>query len=584
LQAEFNERVIQQWGEYMKAAKSLLIIVLILAFFLASPVSHAEDIPEGIIFVDKSGSVKKHDAGLKSRDLLIAFLRTLKKPFRIVLAGFNEEIYEYISVVTDTKADIEALAGEIEKIDAHSYCTDLEIPFRYLLEREGKETIKFALIISDGEPDIWDGKLRHFSKRVKSDPRYEHLNSQYRMLKASGLSPDELFERLGHLYHERNLELIEEQLSGLRGRTGDRILLWDLSGESAYLKSWAEKCGAQYLPMKTEQNLTPVDFLRYVTLSLSARSSSITHSPPSQHYGIPGKSPLPTPVEPKPETSPEQRPERAHATVTSQPVSPDMGDEPKKPVGQSQKQIVRDGVNGSAIAGAVTLFVVIIGGNIIMLGRFRKKAALTSLKRELEVELEGETRSIRKQRLSEMEAEVEAEIRSTRGQRLSKMEAELATEKERKKKEIERELSEYGKSVEQEIEAEKERKMQELEANAGVMQPDISTESLERKKELEAEVEGEIRLIREQRLSELEAELTAEKERKNEELEKGLSEYRRGIESEVKAEKEKKMRVFEEELSEYWKTVESEVKAEKEKRMGVFEKELSEYWKTVEPQ
>jgi hypothetical protein len=409
----------------MQTARSILIIGFIVAFFLACLVSYAEDVPEGIIFIDQSGSVKKYDPRLKSRTLLTAFLRTFKKPHRIVVAGFNEEIHEYVSVVTETEADMETLAGEIQKIDASSYCTDLEIPFRYLLERDGKEAIEFALIISDGEPDIWDGRLRHFSKNVKSDPRYEDLNRQYRMLKATGLSPDELFDRLRHVYHQRNLELIEEQLSRLRDGLGDRIILWDLSGESDYLKNLAEKCGAQYLPIKTEQNLTPVDLLRYGALPLLARSSRIIREPPPPDLETLREPPMPTPVEPKPE----------------------IGIKPK-------------GVAGWTIAAAVAFFVLIGWGGTIMLSRFRKKAARAEYKKELEAEIEGEIRSIKEQRLSEMEAE-------------------LAAEKDRKKEELTEELSEYRKTVEPDVEAEQERRMQELERGESEMLSGTQAESAE---------------------------------------------------------------------------------------------------------
>ncbi|HIJ58046.1 MAG TPA: hypothetical protein HPP41_00055 [Deltaproteobacteria bacterium] len=471
----------------MKAAKCILIMGSIVAFFLVCLVSYAEDVPEGIIFVDQSGSVKKHDAKLKSRALLIAFLRTFKKPYRIVLAGFNEEIHEYVSIVTETEADMEVLAGEIQKINARSYSTDLEIPFKYLLERDGKEAVEFVLIISDGEPDIWDGKLRHFSKRVKSDPRYEDLNRQYRMLKASGLSPDELFDRLRHLYHKRNLELIEEQMSRLRDGLGDRIILWDLSGESGYLRSLAEKCGAQYLPMKTEQTLTPVDLLRYGTLSLLTRSSRIAREPPPQDRETGLESALPADIEPKPEIGIEQRLAGVHTTVTSQPPSSDLGDEPKKPAEQTPKQISRDGGDGWAIAAVLAFFVLAGVGCTIVFCRLRKRALRAERKKELEAELEGEIGSIRERRLSELEAELSAE---------------------------------------------KQKKMQELEAEIGRMKE-------ERLSELEAEVAGEIGSIRERRLAELESEVSAEKEKRMREFEAELSEYWKSVEQEVEAEKEK---------------------------------------------
>ena len=559
----------------MKAAKSVLIIGFIVVFFLVCLVSYAENTPEGIVLFDQSGSMKKCDPELRSKALIVEFIRSLKKPHRIVLAGFNEEIHEYITLVTATETDVEALAGEIQRIDARSLCTDLETPFRYLLERESNEDVKFVFIISDGEPDIWDGKLRYFSKRVKSDPRYEDLNRQYHMLKASGLSPDELFERLKHLYDERNLELIEEQVFRLKDGLGDRIILWDLSGESGYFRTWAEECGGLYLPMKAEEGVTTVDRLINVTLSVPGRSNSIVREPLPEDHETHPESALPAALEPEPveqkpvepeieiglepetQTAAGQRPERAYTTVTSQPASPDLGDEPKKPAGQTRKQISGNGVGGWAITAALALFVLGGVGCMTILWRSRKKAARAERKKKLEVEVETEIGKMKEQGLAEMEAEV-------------------AAQKEKRMQDLEKELAEQRKSGEQEVKAEKKRRMRELEARESEMVSTIEANSVERKRELEAELEAEIGKMKEQGLAEMEAEVAAEKEKMRQG--QGLVE----MEAEVAAEKEKRMQEFEAQLAEYWKSVEQEIEAEKERRMQELEARESEMVSSIE--
>ncbi|MCK4729663.1 MAG: hypothetical protein KAT27_12105, partial [Desulfobacterales bacterium] len=286
----------------------------------------------------------------------------------------------------------------------------------------------------------------------KSDSRYEDLNRRYRVLKASGLSPDELFERLKHLYDERNLELIEEQVFRLKDGLGDRIILWDLSGESGYFRTWAEECGGLYLPMKAEEGVTTVDRLRNVMLSVLRKSSSIVHEPLSEDYETHPESALPVAVEPelvapkveiglepKPETAGGQRPEAVYTTVTSQLPSPDLGDEPKKPAEETRKQVSGNGVGGWAITAALALFVLGGVGCIIILCRSRKKAARAERKKELEAELEAEIGRMKEQRLAEMEVEV-------------------AAEKEKRMQVFEAQLAQYWKSVELEVEAEKGRK------------------------------------------------------------------------------------------------------------------------------
>lgn len=378
----------------MQTAKSILITGFIIAFSLTSLVSYADDIPEVIILFDQSGSMKKWDTKLRSKECLGLFSRTIVRPCGIVLAGFDDAIHEHVNVVIRTETDMDALAQRIAEIDVRSFCTDLETPFKYLIERERAEAVKFVLIVSDGEPEIWDPRLRYFSRRIKSDSRYEKLNRQYRALKASRLSPDELYDRLGHLYHERNIELIEEQVSRLRGGLGDRIVLWDISGESRLLRGWAQECGAQYVPVKPEEDARPIDHLITAMLSVWKELGSFVHEPPVQAHQTRSESASPVhpsleqkpqiAPEPKPEIRPEPKPkpEVAHdqkpgtrqTIVTSEPPSPESDHEPERPAELIQKQASEDRPRGWTTYTALALFVLVGMCSIVIIRRSRKKA------------------------------------------------------------------------------------------------------------------------------------------------------------------------------------------------------------------
>ncbi|CAA7622134.1 conserved hypothetical protein [Magnetospirillum sp. LM-5] len=256
-------------------ARIILATALIVSVFLGPvrPVS-AQEQPDIIILFDQSGSVGKHDPKLASKAWLLTFLKTFDNPYKIEIVGFDEALYRHLAIDRDTATDINAVNRAIDGIETVGKATDLEMPFRYLLNY-AKPSTKLAVIISDGEPEIWDAKLGYLSKEVQADPRYDDLNRQYQQMKDAGVSKRKRFEKLGALYHARNIDLIEGQMPGIAKLIGDRLIIWDLSGTSYYLKTWAKAAGAQYLPMRVAAQENPVEQLQKAMTALQQHSSAI---------------------------------------------------------------------------------------------------------------------------------------------------------------------------------------------------------------------------------------------------------------------------------------------------------------------
>ena len=256
----------------MKTLTSFLVVSFVLALY--SRPLHADEAGDVIILFDQSMSMKKHDPESISKTRLMAFIETFGAPYKVVFAGFDEKVREPRSVILSDSATLDVLFNGIDATEPIGLTTDLEMPLRYLLERGDYERIKMALIISDGEPEIWDKELEYLSRRVLLDLRYRDINKRYRDLETS-LPQNELFEQLGELYHKRNLELIERRMLHMARALGDKVILWDTSGQSQYLKVLAKKSGAQYLPMSAAVNDPSLEQLGKTLLTLRSKSEVV---------------------------------------------------------------------------------------------------------------------------------------------------------------------------------------------------------------------------------------------------------------------------------------------------------------------
>ncbi|MBF0095602.1 MAG: VWA domain-containing protein [Alphaproteobacteria bacterium] len=271
-----------------RGGKPPRIIQAVLGLFLlvcASGRGAAEPGPPAdiLILFDQSGSMGRYDPRLASKAWLMTFVKTFASSHRIAVVGFDEALHEHLVVDTGNAGEAASLGPALDAIAIRGKATDLEMPFRHLEERARPET-KLALIVTDGEPEIWDAKLGYLSRHVLEDRAYDGINQAYRDMRAAGASEKDLFEQLGHRYFTRNIDLIESHLAPLGKMLGGKLIIWDLSGKSYYLRTWAKAAGAQYLPMRVAATENPAEHLRQAMLDLQRKSSVlIQEALPADH-------------------------------------------------------------------------------------------------------------------------------------------------------------------------------------------------------------------------------------------------------------------------------------------------------------
>ncbi len=261
------------------------IIGHLLAAMILFAVSSYAAIPEIVILFDQSGSMKLYDSKMLSKIWLSTAALTFEAPIRISLNGFDYELHQHLSVVIRGELDRSALSGALNKIETSGPATDLEVPFRYVMDRGADDSLKMVLIITDGKPEVWDKYLGFLSPRVLNDDRYGDLNSQYRNLKASGLTDPELYSRLSAQYSARNLELIEKVIAQLGGEKGKKLVIWDISGTSEFLSRWASLANAVYMPLDpSSTSEPPVKALRELLTATQQTASALLEKPLPADY------------------------------------------------------------------------------------------------------------------------------------------------------------------------------------------------------------------------------------------------------------------------------------------------------------
>jgi Na+-transporting methylmalonyl-CoA/oxaloacetate decarboxylase gamma subunit len=343
--------------------------------FFASASSAADKPGKVLILFDQSGSMHQNDPKLISKVWLTAFIKAFKEPYDVTLAGFDDGVYEQIRITTEKKKDVEAIAEKVEKIETRGLTTDQEAPLRYLLESDEIDPVSFAVIVSDGEPEIWDEKRFYLSRKIRSDSRYEDLNKQYRLLKSRGLSKRELFDKLYSQYHARNLELIRERLAMIRERFGSRLVFLDISGEFEYFKNWADAAGAEYIPVPARGDISSVDRLRMTITALLKKASEVAQEPlPADSDMLVEPMLEAEPVSPAKEPATPETPEKTETAETAEPVEAEPLQEKQKQATPPEKAEVtkKEKIQGPGGSWVVFLFIFILAAVLIFIS-FRSR-------------------------------------------------------------------------------------------------------------------------------------------------------------------------------------------------------------------
>lgn len=255
---------------------TLLSALYVFIFWMSgTAVSGAADTGEVVVLFDQSGSIHQYDSKSLSKRWILSFVEMIGAPYEISLMGFDDRLYEHIKWPAKNKKSRQEMARSIDAMVAKGLLTDLEVPFEYLEKHQDRSAVKLVLVITDGQSDIWDRKLRFFSKKIKTDPRYEKLNRRYRTLKAKRASPDAMYKELRHFYHKKNLSLIKARASRIKPGMGKKVVIWDISGESKFLKTCAQRSGAHYLPLKIGDKETPPEEIRKIILQVLDKADII---------------------------------------------------------------------------------------------------------------------------------------------------------------------------------------------------------------------------------------------------------------------------------------------------------------------
>ena len=265
-----------------------LIVGLVSFFWIcSSALAIAQEKPvagSAIVLFDQSGSMGRFDPLAISKIWLLTFIKTFTDPRQVRLVGFDEDVHAPIILETGPDTDLATITGTIEKIKTKGKATDLESPFRYLSALKDIEDVDLILIISDGEPEVWDTSLGYLSVFVQNDPRYVDINDLYTQFAQNKENDSYHKQILEQIYLERNIEIIESRIASLPAEIGAKTVIWDISGRSAYLKKWAALLKSEYLGARIVSQEDPVGQLKSALEKLQAQASLLISKPlPEDH-------------------------------------------------------------------------------------------------------------------------------------------------------------------------------------------------------------------------------------------------------------------------------------------------------------
>lgn len=268
----------------------LLTLVILLNGPLLVSASAQGDV---LVLLDQSNSMRLYNPGFSLHSWLVDFYKTVPGSGDLLLVGFDESVHAPITITQQEINSTELLQAKLETVKLAGRVTDFEQPLQYLLAYKGD--IALAVMVTDGEPDIWDGHLHFLSRSVLNDVRYGALNDRYKAMASQGVSPEERYRKLSGLYGQKNIGFIEEKLAALRNKLGQRLIFIDVYGKFNYLPRWADLASARLVVAQSpsaaqhawaEQKAVPREFqaealAATVTLETKPMENKLTQDIPS---------------------------------------------------------------------------------------------------------------------------------------------------------------------------------------------------------------------------------------------------------------------------------------------------------------
>jgi len=225
---------------------------------------------EAVVLFDQSLAGSRAEPLLAER--VIDLLTATGAAKTVTIVGFDEEVGILARAVAPRSAAGRAALRKLRHLRGRERHADFEPVFRHLAEDLAGGAI--AVLISHGAPEVWDARL---SPMIKADDRYHALNEQYRELLAAQATRTELLDLLGPAYRARDAALTAAAAARLRPLWGERLIVWDVSGESPPLKAWSAAAGARYVGIAADSRTPPPAELKRAL----AAAKPVDASPPA---------------------------------------------------------------------------------------------------------------------------------------------------------------------------------------------------------------------------------------------------------------------------------------------------------------
>jgi len=244
------------------------LFFLFLFLCLQVKVSAESGVGKVVILFDNSVTDSKYNPRIVSKVWFKTFVKSFHKPYDITLAGFDDIITEHLRAVVATDEERESVKAKADKIVNNGFTSDFETPLAYLVDRQENEPLLFAVVITNGKPEIWNEKEKTLSRRIKFDFRYDDLNERYDAMEQKHTSHEDIYNQLNSEYQDRNIELIEKKLVVFTQELAKKTIFVDLFNGTSQLREWADIAGVHYIHIKRSIDKSPLERLSNLIYSI----------------------------------------------------------------------------------------------------------------------------------------------------------------------------------------------------------------------------------------------------------------------------------------------------------------------------
>lgn len=248
-----------------------LVLALAALLLIGSTVAVEQGPSRVLLLVDCAAAERPFATRQAARWVAEELTRNRADAVTAMVAGFADGVFDV--------GDRDSIGLRLEQMPDDGKVADFEAAFRHIADRAEHSGLAAAVLIGGASPTVVNGELGLISAGVRADPRYRDITAQLIDLQSAQASSAELIDYLGPFYQERSQALAKEDFARLARSLGDRLLIIDTSGKSAFLKSASEAAGATYLPLPPTETGRPNEPIATAITGLLARADQPVQGP-----------------------------------------------------------------------------------------------------------------------------------------------------------------------------------------------------------------------------------------------------------------------------------------------------------------